>query len=449
MVLRSVRTGVLTCLLLALSAMAILISHVISGRGTSLPWFYKTSQVSVSNHSTARPVTNKEILGITKHTPDTSTSVFVRMSGKRPDHRQRYLCNVFRTSVLFWPPSFGNLVVGLDEESQEDHEFAEKLKTLAQKYFPDRRLEFFYEALPKDKGTLEFKGSPKTPGYNRQLWSSFFIDLLSNDTVIAWMDSDSAFFTPVTKSTIFNGTKVRALGSACTFYRSWVYKWADTTKQALGLPFVADFMTYFPVYMYRDTVTHCREHILKHLNTNNFEEAFRKFYTTFISPVSIILSYAWYFERDRYDWNFEMCTDLTEYNKRFPSGHTIRPEDIETVLSEPQTGYHGDAGLAFNENVFTSYCLSHKAAGNNLDICSNRSVSPSDNLLFFVHDLQGGVDKHPCKGDLTNTCLQVLERHYNQVGLEIKQGRKLEWSSLETADTLAREFGITCPPIKV
>ena len=156
MVLRSVRTGVLTCLLLALSAMAILISHVISGRGTSLPWFYKTSQVSVSNHSTARPVTNKEILGITKHTPDTSISVFVRMSGKRPDHRQRYLCNVFRTSVLFWPPSFGNLVVGLDEESQEDHEFAEKLKTLAQKYFPDRRLEFFYEALPKDKGTLEF-----------------------------------------------------------------------------------------------------------------------------------------------------------------------------------------------------------------------------------------------------------------------------------------------------
>ena len=144
-----------------------------------------------------------------------------------------------------------------------------------------------------------------------------------------------------------------------------------------------------------------------------------------------------------------MCDDLKEYNKRFPSGHTIRPEDIETVLSEPQTGYHGYAGLAFNANVFTSYCLSHKAAGNNLDICSNHSVSPSDNLLFFVHDLQGGVDKHPCKGDLTNTCLQVLERHYNQVGLEIKQGRKLEWSSLETADTLASEFGITCPPIKV
>ena len=245
MVLRSIRTGVLICLILALSAMVILISHVNSGRGTSLPWFYETSQVSASNHSPARPVTNKEILGTTKHTPDTSISVFVRMSGKRPDHRQRYLCNVFRTSVLFWPPSFGNLVVGLDEESQEDHEFAEKLKTLAQKYFPDRRLEFFYEALPKDKGTLEFQGSPKTPGYNRQLWSSFFIDLLSNDTVIAWMDSDSAFFTPVTKSTIFNGTKVRALGSACTFYRSWVYKWADTTKQALGLPFVADFMTYF------------------------------------------------------------------------------------------------------------------------------------------------------------------------------------------------------------
>ena len=60
-------------------------------------------------------------------------------------------------------------------------------------------------------------------------------------------------------------------------------------------------MIYFPAYMYRDTVTHCREHILKHLNTTNFEEAFRMFYKGLISPVSVILSYAFYFERDRYE----------------------------------------------------------------------------------------------------------------------------------------------------
>ena len=442
--MQRIKVLLLTSFILALCTL-ILVKHLTPEKIT---WPPLKSFRTNSTQTTAGPVTSQQT--DKEEATNTTISLFVRMSGKRADHRQRYLCNVFRTAVLFWPPSFGKSVIGLDEESQEDHEFAENLRIQAKKYFPDRELEFHYEALPKDKGTLEFQGSPKTPGYNRQLWSSFFTDLLSNDTVIAYMDSDSSFFTPVTKSTIFNGTKVRALGTGCTFKWRWVNTWARTTQMALGLPFVVDFMTYFPVYMYRDTVTNCREHILKHFNTRNFEEAFRKFYKGFISPVSVLMSYAWYFERERYDWNFEICDDLAEYNKRFPNaGHIIGPEHVETILSEPQTAWHGHAGTALNKNVLASYCLSHKAAGNKLDICSNHSVSLSDNLLFFVHDLQRPLDRNPCKGNNTNTCLQILERHYNQVGLEIKQGRKLEWSNLERADKLASEFDIKCPPIKV
>ena len=447
MVLKRARTLVLACVLISLSVMMILKTHMIP-----IPPFLYHSQSTRERPMASEGMTTMETPRTTKETPDTSISLFVRMSGKRPDHRERYLCNVFRTAVLFWPPSFGNFVIALDEESQEDHEFAEKLKTQAQKYFPDRKLEFFYEPVPKKQDTLAFQGSPKPAGYNRQLWSSFFIDLLSNDTVIAWMDSDSAFFTPVTKSTIFNGTKLRVLGTGCTLQdsgRSWVHSWAHTSQLALGVPFVVDFMTYFPVYMYRDTVTHCREHILKHLNTTNFEEAFRMFYKGLISPVSVILSYAFYFERDRYDWNFKICNDLAEYNKRFPSGQTIAPEHVQNVLTEPQTGYHGWAGPRFSKNTLASYCLSHKAAGNILDICSNRTFLPSDNLIFFVQDLQVGNRNHPCKGNNTQTCLQVLERHYNQVGREIKQGRKLEWSTLEISEKVASEFGVTCQPIPV
>ena len=84
-----------------------------------------------------------------------------------------------------------------------------------------------------------------------------------------------------------------------------------------------------------------------------------------------------------------------------------------------------------------------------MDICSNRTFSPSDNLIFFVHDLQMGNRNHPCKGNNTQTCLQALDRHYNQVGHEIKQGRKLEWSTLEIAEKIASEFGITCQPIPI
>ena len=84
-----------------------------------------------------------------------------------------------------------------------------------------------------------------------------------------------------------------------------------------------------------------------------------------------------------------------------------------------------------------------------MDICSNRSVSLSDNFVLFNHDLQfvKSVGETPCTGSYTNTCLEVLERHYNQVGLEIKQGRKVEWSNVEIVEKLASEFNIQCPPM--
>ncbi|CAH3164096.1 unnamed protein product [Porites lobata] len=487
------------------------------------------------------------------------------MAGKLPEHRERYYCDLFRTTVLFWPSSYGKILVLLDEESEEDHVFGDKILDQTKKYFPDYKLEVQYEALPKEKSTLDFPGMPQPPGYNRQLWSSFFMDLFTNDSIIAWMDNDAAFITPVTKSMIFTGTKLRNLGSGCTQHRSWVPTWAETTELALGLPFVTDFMTYFPVYIYRDTFTRCREHILKRFNTSNFEEAFREFYKGYISPVSIIMGYAWYFERDRYDWNFEICNGLSEYNKRFANGHnTIGPEDVETILSEPQATFHVPYAEFLSSNILVSYCLSQKAAGNDLDICSSRSMSLSDNFVLLNFDLQFAfrkfykgylspvsiimgyawyferdrynwnfeicnglseynkrfanghntigpedvetilsepqatfhvpyaeylssnilvsyclsqnaagndldicssrsmslsdnfvllnfdlqfvetVDETPCTGKHTSTCLRVLERHYKQIGSEIKKGREVEWRNVETVEKLANEFDIQC-----
>ena len=381
---------------------------------------------------------------------DTQITLFVRMAGKLLDHRARYYCDLFRTTVLYWPPSFGKTVMVLDEESEQDHVFAEKVTNQTKTYFPDHKLEVLYESLPKDKTTLDFVRKRKGPGYSRQLWSSFFIDLYSNDSIIAWMDNDAAFITPVTKSSIFTGTKIRVIGTECTFDYSWVQKWARSTELALGLPYVADFMIYFPVYIYRDTFTHCREYILKRFNTNNFGKAFKKLNKRPHSPVSIILSYAWYFERDRYDWNFKICTELTEYNKRFPNGHAIGPEYVNDFLYEPQTAFHVTYSKVLLKNILVSYCLSHEAAGNKLNLCSNHSVSLSKNLVLFTHDLQRVKNRKqtPCTGNNAKSCLQVLKRHYNQVGLEIKQHeRKMKWTNLETVEKLANEFEIKCPPL--
>ena len=161
-------------------------------------------------------------------------------------------------------------------------------------------------------------------------------------------------------------------------------------------------MTYFPVYIYRDTFTHCRHYILKRFSTSSFEEAFQKIYhsNNLISPVNVVISYAWFFERDRYDWNLKICSDLKSYNRRLPVGHRITPQDTEDILSQPQTAFHVPyAKEPLSPHILVSYCLSHEAAGKPESMCSNHSVSLADNFVLFYHDLQRVTrGETPCTG---------------------------------------------------
>ena len=382
---------------------------------------------------------------------DPEITLLLRMPGKVQEQRKRFFCDFFRTTVLFWPPSYGKIVLVLDEESEMDHEFGEIIPNHIRARFPDYELEVLYEALPKDENVLEFQRAPRDAGYNRQLWSSFFFDLYTNDPIIGWMDSDAAFITPVTKSMIFSGKRLRVLGWDCTFDFVWVKQWALTTQRALGLPYVADYMSYFPVYIYRDTFLHCREYIMKHLKVSDFEQAFQLFYhdKNMLSPVSVVLSYAWYFERDRYDWNMKLCTGLIEYNKRFPPAASIGPEHLEDILSQPQATFHVPYGEFLSYNILVSFCLSHKAAGNKLDICLKHKFELSHSFDLLHHDLQRvrTIRPNPCSGKKA-FCLGVLRHHYKEVGHEvIAKRRKLDWSSVQTAEKLAERYGITCKPL--
>jgi len=404
---------------------------------------------SAANESRNRNNTDEEHFN--SSTPNIpSITLFVRMAATVEKFRTRFYCDLFRTAVLFWPASFGKTVLVLDEESVVDHVFANKLTSQIKQHFPDRKLEVAFESLPKNPSVLTFEGAHKHAGYCRQLWSSFFLDIYTNDSIIAWMDTDAAFLSPVTKATIFNGSRIRILGSECSMEDKWPrISWRQSTEKALGLPMVADFMTYFPVYIYRDTFTHCREFILKRFNTSNFEEAFQKiFHANALSPVSVVISYAWFFERDRYDWNLKLCSELKSYNGRLPVGHKITPQDTEDILSQPQTAFHVPyAKETLFPNILISYCLSHEAAGNPQAMCSNHSVSLADNFVLFYHDLQRITPgETPCTGNKTTEhCLKVLDRHYNQAGLDIKKGRKIQWKDFETVTTLAKEADIICP----
>ena len=164
-----------------------------------------------------------------------------------------------------------------------------------------------------------------------------------------------------------------------------VRHWIVSIENVLGLPFVADFMTYFPVYIYQDTFTHCRKYILQRFNSTDLEEVWPKFYVMTgekleVSPVNIVLSYAWYFEKDRYDCSFEITGNLKEYNKKFPKGHAIGPEHARAILSEPQTAFHVPYEMWLWPKVLVSYCLSHRV---NPEFRSGESAQGESRLVWL------------------------------------------------------------------
>ena len=170
-----------------------------------------------------------------------------------------FFCDALRSAVLFWSPKLGPISVILNEESEADHRYADRLRRLEHEL--GFQFNFMYEPFPNDTTILISK---RGQGYARQLWSSFFMDLYINESIVAWTDADAMFTTPVTPDNIFNGQRLRVVTyTIWRGVRGW--GWDKSTELALGKKLVSNFMSYFPIYMWRDTITNCRNYIVKHL----------------------------------------------------------------------------------------------------------------------------------------------------------------------------------------
>ncbi|XP_046864008.1 uncharacterized protein LOC124457885 [Xenia sp. Carnegie-2017] len=378
-----------------------------------------------------------------------SVSLFVRLTGM---HIKRFYCDFLRTMVLFWPPSYGNLVVVLDEESQLDRKLAAIMEDHFAKYFPKRILKIVYESLPEGHETLLKLPWPKRDtGYNRQIWSSFYNDLYTNDTVIAWVDSDTAFSASVTDRSMYNGTKLRVIGTDCTLRRVKFARLCDKNVFfALGQAAVADFMLHFPIYIYRDTFANCRKFLIKRFKAQDFEEVYKSLSAHgLICPVTLVLNYAWHFERERYEWSLKICTaSLDQYNRKFGGNAKIRPSDIRQILSDPQLSIHtGKPGsaLASAQLILTSYCLSNKEAGITAEHCVNDADYNITNALTL---LKYGRAPKTCVREMLEKCLDILRQHYRLVGSEIRSKKRvMNWSDVVLVETLVQDVNGKCPTI--
>ena len=169
----------------------------------------------------------------------------------------------------------------------------------------------------------------RTPAYELQQWSTFHFDVYAETVakmysipqpeIIAIVDADSQLQTFPTFESIFPESNFYALGTLnrSTGRKTPQFKlrafglgsdmFSEATELLLGKPQVANFMVTFPVYVYLETIRSCRSYIEK-LHNMSFDDVFEKSIIksrTYYSQFAILLSYAYWFERDHYSFHVQ------------------------------------------------------------------------------------------------------------------------------------------------
>ena len=203
---------------------------------------------------------------------------------------------LIRTMRIFFPKDQAKLVVVLDDEKQEDHDFGERMKR--EWPFPD-----ICYMKPGDKRVYHEWGKA------RMFWDMMYPDNCTNATYVGYVDTDTFFSTFVTPQLLFEDNKpiiVAKIGHAP--YSCW----EDTTENFLGKKEVMQCMSTFPVMMKTEHMSEMREFLSKQKG-KSFDEIFRDSAQnndpTCICQFSLMCNYAWYYHRDEYSWHLQMVPD--------------------------------------------------------------------------------------------------------------------------------------------
>ena len=354
-------------------------------------------------------------------------------------------CSLLRSAVLFWNPEYGDVVIILDEEDKGKN-FSKKLNSLGLPFY----FRIVYEEQPNK--IQEFirvgKEHRHTYGYIRMLYSSFLMDMYSDAPIIAWIDADAVFTMPVVEQSIIKNGKLIVKGMN-TFYKfDWVPDWDHSTVIALGLPMVADFMTYFPIYVYTSTIKNCREYIMKKLRTHNFEDAFIRIASKMVSPVNIIMSYAYYFEKERYAWHIDIGIDiLRKYNEQRLPKHPLLQNDVSPEL---HVSIHAGYYKSKVDPLERAICYSQMYLGmTNLSHC--RAYHRPNMQLFEFQNSPVLNNFETWCGKKTRhiLCTQMIRERYNVFVHLYKTNRiSLETIRLEVIEKFVKfNFNMNCSTI--
>ena len=272
-------------------------------------------------------------------------------------HTPQSLCDYKKTTLanqMFWNELLFDEQVWVIDANQES---IRRAQTIYQYIYPYPK--FYISNSSVDvlnrMGRIHSHFHMRTAQYELQQWSTFYFDIYAANIanmysivqpqILAIVDADSQLQTFSTFESVFpemtlydlissNSSinrknkhfKLRAFGVGRDLF-------FHATELLLGKPQIADFMVTFPVYVYLDTLKNMRSHVEK-LHNMSFDDAFEKSVsssTTYYSQFAIILSYAYWFERDRYSFYIQPWTG-TE-NKPYS-------DLVRTSVPQPRVSLH-------------------------------------------------------------------------------------------------------------
>lgn len=223
--------------------------------------------------------------------------------------RQRLIGNLFQTARIFVDRKQFRMALILDDESRADHEFGD---LCLERGYVDRVV---YEPLPPNWKTL-FQGISFPPpynrwGYDRQQWSTFYLDHYSDADVIGVVDSDSTFFSFLTRQNLFASDgrlKLHAVMPPLRRARGRMKHLESTTGStyindplALGepAPYEAMWTDRMPICFWRDSYARLRDFVAGRWG-RSFDDAFVEFSRSGYSQFNILVNHALRHESDRY-----------------------------------------------------------------------------------------------------------------------------------------------------
>lgn len=354
-------------------------------------------------------------------------------------------CDLLRSATVFWNGKYGDVVLILDEEDKAE-KLPHKLNALGLPFY----FRGVYEKAPEENEKFVAIGTKHSfsYGYVRMLYSSFLMDQYTTASVIAWMDSDAILTMPIVNQSIFRNGKLIVKG-ANTFDYNWLPQWDHSTTIALGMPIVADFMSYFPVYIHPSTIKNCRQFIQKRLNAETFEQAFIQMSFEKVSPVNVILSYAYYYERFRYEWHIDIGTKMAlhQYNEwRLPK-YPLLPSDVKPEL---HSSVHAAYYKSKVDPLERAICYTQIHLGMTVvKHCADFFNKTNTQLFEFQTDpVLNHLDTW-CKPPNDKVCDRLVTERYKMFADSRPAGLTLDTSKIKVIEnSLLENYNRTCTNIR-